>query len=307
MCSESRRASLDKKTWNISVALGRIGLTSGSNILNTRIEREQLQISKKPKNMGTCPIRCRSNLTSLENPPEPVSPISQESMIVSLCNYPSFGHTELTMCIGERLVIISDDGDFMMVRSTTTNLESYIPTNYTAKVTYNWLFAGISRYKAVELLMQPNNISGAFMIRESETNRDGYTLSVLRRTNPSYLDSVKHYRISHLQNGWVYISPGLTFPSLRHLVEHYTESANGLCCRLTEPCFIQGSDNSRQTARPIPTTTRRPTINWKDISRSVIFRRKRTESDHSLVSEGLREAISSYLQMTEDNDHSWDT
>lgn len=40
--------------------------------------------------------------------------------------------------------------------------------------------------------------------------------------------------------------------------------------------------------------------------RSVIFRRKRTESDHSLVSEGLREAINSYLQMTEGNEHSWD-
>ena len=42
-------------------------------------------------------------------------------------------------------------------------------------------------------------------------------------------------------------------------------------------------------------------------SRSAIIRRKRVDSDHSLVSEGLREAISSYLQMTESNDHSWDT
>lgn len=42
-------------------------------------------------------------------------------------------------------------------------------------------------------------------------------------------------------------------------------------------------------------------------SRSVIFRRKRTESGNSLLSEGLREAISSYLQMTEDSDQSWDT
>lgn len=41
--------------------------------------------------------------------------------------------------------------------------------------------------------------------------------------------------------------------------------------------------------------------------RSVIFKRKRTESGNSLVSEGLREAITSYLQMTEGNDHSWDT
>lgn len=124
---------------------------------------------------------------------------------------------------------------------------------------------------------------------------DCYSLSVLRRTNSSYQDCVKHYRISYLQNGWVYISPGLTFPSLHHLVEHYSglcwgcnvyilawtyqrqnlnskmsppfsESADGLCARLTRPCFIQGFDNARD-ARPIPITVRRPTINWKDISR----------------------------------------
>lgn len=256
--------------------------------------------------MGTCPIRCKSNLTILENPPEPETPPHQDSLIVSLYNYPSFERTELTMSIGERLTILSDDGDFMTVRSTTTGRESYVPTNYTAKVSQRWLFTGISRYKASELLMQPNNPNGAFLIRESETNRDCYSLSVLRRTHPSNQDCVKHYRISHLQNGWVYISPGLTFPSLHHLVEHYSESADGLCCRLTEPCFIQGFSNARE-ARPIPIAVRRPTINWKDISRSVIFRRKRTESDHSLVSEGLREAITSYLQMTEGNDHSWDT
>ncbi|XP_023254772.1 src-like-adapter 2 [Seriola lalandi dorsalis] len=256
--------------------------------------------------MGTCPIRCQSNLAILENPPEPASTTTMESIIVSLYNYPSFGHREVTMHIGERLTIVSDDGDFLMVRSTTTGHESYIPTSYTAKVTHRWLFTGISRYKAVELLMQPNNQSGSFLIRESETNRDCYSLSVLRKNNSLYQDCVKHYRISHLQNGWVYISPGITFPSLHHLVEHYSELSDGLSGRLTTPCFIDGLDNARE-ARPVPTAIRRPTINWKDISRSVIFRRKRTESDNSLVSEGLREAISSYLQMTEGNDHSWDT
>ncbi|XP_028261941.1 src-like-adapter 2 [Parambassis ranga] len=255
--------------------------------------------------MGTCPTRCQSNLTILENPPEPSSPDLQDTMIVSLSNYPSFENTELTICIGDRLSIISDDGDFLMVRSTTTGRQSYIPIDQTAKVTHRWMFTGIGRYKAEELLMHSNNQSGAFLIRKSETNRDCYSLSVLRRTHSSYLDSVKHYRIFPLHNGWVYISPGLTFPSLHHLVEHYSETADGLCCRLTMPCFIRGVDNPRE-ARPAPTTTRRPTINWKDISRSMIFRRKRTESDNSLVSEGLREAISSYLQMTEGNNRSWD-
>ncbi|TNN52504.1 Src-like-adapter 2 [Liparis tanakae] len=159
----------------------------------------------------------------------------------------------------------NSDGDFMMVRSSTTGGESYVPTSYTARVTHRWLFTGISRYKAVELLMLPNNCTGAFLIRESETSKDCYSLSVLRRTDSSYLDCVKHYRISHIQNGWLYISAGVTFPSLHQLVQHYSES-DGLCCRLTEPCFIQGLDDTRE-ARPRPTAIRRPTINWKDISR----------------------------------------
>uniref|UniRef100_A0A665VNV5 Si:ch211-25d12.7 n=1 Tax=Echeneis naucrates TaxID=173247 RepID=A0A665VNV5_ECHNA len=224
-------------------------------------------------------------------------------MIVSLITYPTFSNTELTMHFGERLIIVSDDGDFMMVRSTTTGLESYIPTCYTAKVTHRWLFKGISRCKAVQLLMQPYNQSGAFLIRESETDRDGFSLSILRKTNTSHPDSVKHYRIRHLQNGWVYISPGITFPSLHNLVQHYSESADGLSSRLTAPCFIQGVDNVRE-ASPMPITIRRPTLDWTDIP---MFFSLNLESDNSLISEGLRKAISSYLQMTDGNDHSWDT
>lgn len=125
---------------------------------------------------------------------------------------------------------------------------------------------------------------------------DSHSLSILMRTNSLQVNPVKHYRIYRLQNSWYYISPGLTFPSLHCLVEHYsgqnwshdslldavrqqnssnwqktgapfTEFPNGLCCQLTAPCFIQGLD----TPRPVPNTIRRPTINWKDISRWEMF------------------------------------
>lgn len=132
---------------------------------------------------------------------------------------------------------------------------------------------------------------------------DCYTLSILRRTSSSSMDCVKHYRISCLQNSWVYISARNTFPSLQHLVEHYSgwravhvallsclsilkteqsrnitdknvapfpETADGLCCRLTRPCFIKGLDKARE-AKPGPATVRRSTINWKDISRCGRF------------------------------------
>lgn len=50
------------------------------------------------------------------------------------------------------------------------------------------------------------------------------------------------------------------------MLPSFAETADGLCCRLAMPCFIQGLDNAEE-ARPIPITTRRPTIKWKEISR----------------------------------------
>lgn len=43
---------------------------------------------------------------------------------------------------------------------------------------FRWLFMGVSRCKASELLMQPNNPNGAFLIRASETNQGQRVASV---------------------------------------------------------------------------------------------------------------------------------
>lgn len=51
-----------------------------------------------------------------------------------------------------------------------------------------------------------------------------YSLSVRRSEHASW-DSVTHYRIHRLENGWLYISPRLTFPSLHDLVDHYSGNA----------------------------------------------------------------------------------
>ncbi|KAM6053751.1 src-like-adapter 2 isoform 3-T4 [Chlamydotis macqueenii] len=84
-----------------------------------------------------------------------------------------------------------------------------------------WLYEGISRQKAEELLLRPGNRSGSFLIRESQTRQGCYSLSVRRGERASW-DSVTHYRIQRLENGWLYISPRLTFPSLHDLVDHYS-------------------------------------------------------------------------------------
>nr|XP_061779856.1 src-like-adapter 2 [Nerophis lumbriciformis]XP_061779857.1 src-like-adapter 2 [Nerophis lumbriciformis] len=256
--------------------------------------------------MGICCSRCRSKLPVLENPPDSVSPPPEESLTVSLYDFPSFDGANLIMTVGERLTVISEDGGVMMVRSMTTNRESYIPTNYTANVTHGWFFTGLSRHKAEELLMRPQNQNGSFLVRASETKSDCFSLSIRWQSSTGLSGRVKHYLIAHLRNGRVYVSPKCSFSSVKQLVEHYSESADGLCCRLREPCFIQGSDVPGGTRLVVPADNRTPT-QWKDISRSVTVKRTTNWSDKAVVSEGVREAISSYLQMTDCNNDGWDT
>ncbi|XP_055670050.1 src-like-adapter 2 isoform X3 [Falco peregrinus] len=127
-----------------------------------------------------------------------------------------------------------------------------------------WLYEGISRQKAEELLLQPGNRSGSFLIRESQTRQGCYSLSVRRSERASW-DSVTHYRIHRLENGWVYISPGLTFPSLHDLVDHYSEFGEGLCCALREPCSMEGARAAPVPA--MPAVVKKPSLNWDKIDR----------------------------------------
>uniref|UniRef100_A0A674AZY3 Src like adaptor 2b n=1 Tax=Salmo trutta TaxID=8032 RepID=A0A674AZY3_SALTR len=230
----------------------------------------------------------------------------EKNIPVSLYNYPTGHPAHCRIQVGERLNVLSDEGEWWKVRSSATGNESYIPSNYTAKVYHRWQYEGLSREKAEELLFLPYNQAGSFLVRESETHPGANSLSVRKSSDQDRL-SVKHYRIQQLENGWLYISPCLTFPNLRALVDHYSEVRDGLCCLLGEPCFIQGSNNVPVVTGPLPMAVRKPTLNWKDMDSSMIFGK---DNEDSLVSEGLKEAIKSYRFMTEDckgSSHKWDS
>ncbi|KAL6482641.1 hypothetical protein MHYP_G00075130 [Metynnis hypsauchen] len=265
--------------------------------------------------MGSRPSKGRRGSSShavLLNQEEPAEPHAMDNgryVVVALFDYPSGGPSECSIRIGERLNVLSDEGEWWKVSSSATGNESYIPSSYTAKVFNRWQFVGLSRQKAEELLLLPYNQPGSFLIRDSESEPGAHTLS-LRKSSRLERHSIKHYRIHRIENGWHYISPRLTFPSLAHLVEHYSEVSEGLCCLLREPCFIQGSNNVPVVSGPPPVAVRKPTLNWKDVSSSMIFGPQKEGVEESLVSEGLKEAINSYLYMTEECGEcsaNWDT
>ncbi|KAM4691803.1 src-like-adapter 2 [Rhinophrynus dorsalis] len=222
-------------------------------------------------------------------------------VFVALYDFPLIGQTDITVQIGEQLNVLSEDGDWWKVVSLSTRQECYMPRNYIAKVYNRWLYKGINREKAEELLSLGCNHGGSFLIRESETRRDSFTLSV-RRANQASRDSIKHYRINRLDNGWFYISPRLTFPSLQEMVDYYSEVADGICCILKEPCMarmVMIAPVVRRTSEPI--IVRNPTLNWKNLDGSALFNGENNLNEDCPVSLGLREAVSSYMLLTEDS------
>nr|XP_023419810.1 LOW QUALITY PROTEIN: src-like-adapter [Cavia porcellus] len=242
-----------------------------------------------------------NSIKSTPAPPERPLPSTdglESDFLAVLSDYPSPDISPPIFRQGEKLRVISDEGDWWKAISLSSGRESYIPGIYVARVYHGWLFEGLGRDKAEELLQLPDTKVGSFMIRESETKKGFYSLSVRHR-------QVKHYRIFRLPNNWYYISPRLTFQCLEDLVNHYSEVADGLCCVLTTPCLAQSlpSPAARAPSSPV-VTLRQKTFDWKRASRLQDNPQGAGNPlgvDESLFSYGLRESIASYLSLTGDD------
>ena len=88
--------------------------------------------------------------------------------------------------------------------------------------------------EAEKKLLLAQNEHGAFLIRDSESRRNDYSLSVRDG------DTVKHYRIRQLDEGGFFIARRTTFRTLQELVDHYSRDADGLCVNLRKACIQVG-------------------------------------------------------------------
>ncbi|XP_032848850.2 src-like-adapter 2 isoform X4 [Tyto alba] len=229
-------------------------------------------------------------------PPLPPQAAPCSPLALALCDFPSGTGAATVLRMGEQLRILAEDGEWWLVVSKVSGKECHVPSSCVAKVRHRWLYEGVSRQKAEELLLQPGNRSGSFLIRESQTRQGCYSLSVRHAERASW-DAVTHYSIHALGNGWLYISPRLTFPSLHALVDHYSEFREGLRCLLREPCSME-----RVGVAPVPSVpavVKKP-LCWDKINSSLLSSEATSPpEDDSPISPGLREAIRSYRLLTE--------
>ncbi|OBS78002.1 hypothetical protein A6R68_19611 [Neotoma lepida] len=146
-----------------------------------------------------------SNSNSM--PPGFVEAGSEDIIVVALYDYEAIHREDLSFQKGDQMVVLEE-----------------------------WFFKGTSRKDAERNLLAPGNVLGSFMIRDSETTKGSYSLSI-RDYDPQHGDTVKHYKIRTLDSGGFYISPRSTFSSLQELVVHYKKGKDGLCQKLSVPCL----------------------------------------------------------------------
>ncbi|XP_028256704.1 src like adaptor 1a [Parambassis ranga] len=213
---------------------------------------------------------------------------SEDDMVVVLTDYPSPEISEPIYRMGEKLRVTAQEAYWWRVRSIKTGKENYIPNSHVAKVYHGWLFEGVERQKAEELLLLPGNRTGSFLVRQSTRERGVYSLSVKHR-------NVKHYRIFRLDNSWYYISPRLTFQCLEDMINHYSDSADGLCCVLTSPC-LSGTTPPSEISPAAPPVVMRRNFDWQKVDRKQLV--STDGCSDNMVSYGVRNSIAAYLSFS---------
>ncbi|XP_051880168.1 tyrosine-protein kinase Fyn isoform X2 [Pristis pectinata] len=162
------------------------------------------------------------------------------TLFVALYDYDARTDDDLSFHKGEKFQILNNtEGDWWEARSLQTGGTGYIPSNYVAPVdsiqAEEWYFGKLGRKEAERQLLSVCNPRGTFLIRESETTKGAYSLSI-RDWDDTKGDHVKHYKIRKLDSGGYYITTRAQFETLQQLVQHYAESADGLCYNLTTVC-----------------------------------------------------------------------
>uniref|UniRef100_A0A7N8YR34 Tyrosine-protein kinase n=1 Tax=Mastacembelus armatus TaxID=205130 RepID=A0A7N8YR34_9TELE len=162
------------------------------------------------------------------------------TFFVALYDYEARTSEDLTFKKGDRFQIINNtEGDWWEAHSINTGKKGYIPSNYVAPAdsiqAEEWYFGKMGRKDAERLLLNTRNNQGTFLVRESETTKGAFSLSI-RDWDEAKGDNVKHYKIRKLDSGGYYITTRVQFDALQKLVKHYSEHADGLCHRLTTVC-----------------------------------------------------------------------
>uniref|UniRef100_H3BBF2 Tyrosine-protein kinase n=1 Tax=Latimeria chalumnae TaxID=7897 RepID=H3BBF2_LATCH len=158
------------------------------------------------------------------------------TLFLALYDYDARTEDDLSFMKGEKFHIINNTHDWIAVTFDLLRLHPLTPPPPHVYVLPRWYFGKIGRKDAERQLLCLGNPRGTFLIRESETTKGAYSLSI-RDWDEMKGDHVKHYKIRKLDNGGYYITTRAQFETVQQLVSHYKETNDGLCHLLTKACI----------------------------------------------------------------------
>ncbi|KAE8574377.1 hypothetical protein XENTR_v10003405 [Xenopus tropicalis] len=165
---------------------------------------------------------------------------SRTDRVTALYSFNARSTHELTIEQGEELCMISDEGEYILARKLTGNMESgLVPASYVAQsslpgghytIQEPWYMEVASRNDAERLLFSSPNAHGSFLVRPSDSTPGHYSLSVRNE------DKVSHFCISVSPGGQFYIQNEKVFASIEKLVNFYKTNWKLIKSPLLKPC-----------------------------------------------------------------------
>ncbi|NXI40242.1 SRMS kinase, partial [Galbula dea] len=178
-----------------------------------------------------------SDSVSLHSEPNSVPFIPKSSLFIALYSFTARSEEELSVSAGDKLRVLREEGDYVLARRLLGEpAVGYVPAAYVANLSQGtsaqrpWYFSKISRNEAEHLLLSPPNQHGSFLVRDSESSKGEYSLSVRNHSK------VSHFRICKSPGGSLYIQKGQPFPSMEELLAFYTKHWKVIQSPLLQPC-----------------------------------------------------------------------
>ncbi|KAI6072009.1 Tyrosine-protein kinase Blk isoform X1 [Aix galericulata] len=104
--------------------------------------------------------------------------VQENVIVIALYDFAASSDRDLELVKGEKLQVLSNEGEWWLAKSLSTGKKGYIPSNFVAQVDSleeeKWYFKTLSRKDAERLLLSSGNKVGSFLVRESETSKGYY-------------------------------------------------------------------------------------------------------------------------------------
>ncbi|CAL8107625.1 unnamed protein product [Calicophoron daubneyi] len=197
-----------------------------------------------------------------------------ENTVIAVHNYNPVRENQLPLQKGEKYYVVNQsNAQWWYVRNMAGQL-GYVPTNYVHKPnslnSFDWYYKDITRQQAEAILLDENR-EGCFLVRDSVSKKNTYTLSVTSKDpeTPGKL-KVHHYHIHRMENSGLnghtttnglangngvnptgtnyrvgtvsstseaqyYLSEKHAFPTISDVIHYHKHNSGGLVVRLRSP------------------------------------------------------------------------